>query len=203
VTTGDTTTTDPATGNVTTGDTTTTDPATGNVTTGDTTAIDPTSLEPVVPSNEGGGVAEFSSDSAISTEQLPTAPESELTAGSKSESVPEEQSTLPTLSVQLQYNKLEPGDTVTAILTPADAQVSYEWSVNGHSRTGKGNTYVLTADDVGYAVTVTVIGADAYNGLTASTHTSKKVTAATTYTEYSTENTGSADMEGLVNNFGL
>ena len=74
------------------------------------------------------------------------------------------------------------GDTLTAQVTPTDADVtklSFVWSIDTRVESGTGtNTYTVKADDVGKAIRVRVIGAGDYTGEAYSAWTNAVVSAA-------------------------
>ena len=55
------------------------------------------------------------------------------------------------------------GNVLTPIIVPADASVTYSWSVNGENR-GSGSTYTVTAEDAGHAITLKVEGKHPFTG---------------------------------------
>ena len=66
------------------------------------------------------------------------------------------------------------GDTLTAILSPANASVNYQWQADGQDISGAtNNTYTLSDNELGKEITVKVNGKDNYAGEVISAKTNK------------------------------
>lgn len=65
----------------------------------------------------------------------------------------------------LSLSTLDPhvGNVLKPIIVPADASVTYSWSVDGEER-GSGSSYTVTAEDAGHAITLKVEGKHPFTG---------------------------------------
>ena len=102
-------------------------------------------------------------------------------------------------TAELSTSRPRAGDTISAVVTPSDAMVTYRW----YRGTSPGamslidgqmsSSYQVSAEDIGYYLKVTVYGLENYDGCTYSVTTAEKVVPQTFTVTLSDENPGVND----------